>query len=294
MSSRFTKKSFVHLMTARDPTPWTRREQGNDVMRVLLIEPAKSPVTVCGEDLSVFEPLALEYVAAGVSSDHDVRILDQRLDKDVRRALDDFRPDIVGGVTAYTVHVRVAKALCEQIKTWRSTTLTIIGGHHATVAPGDFVSPFIDVIVAGEGVRAFRTIVERFERGQDFTGIPGVAFTRDQTLVMEVRPAAIELDALPFPDRALTAQYRREYFAEYMKPLASIRTSKGCPFPCWRRPIASSAACAPSIETTRRSRAQARDRFRTARSGLDRPNVPPNPGREKQPAGCDGPHHCCA
>jgi len=200
-------------------------------MRILLIEPAKSRVTVGGEDLSIFEPLALEYVAAGVSSDHDVRILDQRLDKDVRRALDDFRPDIVG-ITAYTVHVGVARALCEQVKTWRPTTLTVIGGHHATVAPGDFVSPFIDLIVAGEGVCAFRTIVERFERGRAFAGIPGVAFTRDQKLVMEVRPAAIDLDALPFPDRALTAQYRHEYFAEYMKPLASIRTSKGCPFRC--------------------------------------------------------------
>lgn len=33
-------------------------------MRILLIEPPKSPVTIGGEDLHLFEPLALEYLAA--------------------------------------------------------------------------------------------------------------------------------------------------------------------------------------------------------------------------------------
>ena len=51
-------------------------------MKVLLIEPAKSPLSIGGEDLFIFESLALEYVAAGVAKDHDVRILDMRLDKD--------------------------------------------------------------------------------------------------------------------------------------------------------------------------------------------------------------------
>ena len=47
-------------------------------MKILLIEPAKAPVTLGGEDVSLFEPLALGYLAAGVRKDHDVRILDQR------------------------------------------------------------------------------------------------------------------------------------------------------------------------------------------------------------------------
>lgn len=42
----------------------------------------------------------------------------------------------------------------------------------------------------------------------------------------------VDLDALPLPKRDLTKQYRSSYFSEWMKPLASIRTSKGCPFRC--------------------------------------------------------------
>ena len=42
----------------------------------------------------------------------------------------------------------------------------------------------------------------------------------------------IDLDALPFPRRDLTSAYRNSYFSEWMRPLASIRTSKGCHFRC--------------------------------------------------------------
>jgi len=204
---------------------------GLKTMKILLIQPAKEPVTLGGEDVFLFEPLALEYVAAGVSNRHDVRILDQRLDMDVDRALEDFSPDVVG-ISAYTVHLNVVRSLFEQVKAWRASTLTVVGGHHATVAPQDFLSPFIDLIVVGEGVFAFREIIERFERGADFRGIPGVALAGGKGLVMDTSPKLVDLDALPFPDRTLTARYRREYYSEYMKPLASMRTSKGCPFRC--------------------------------------------------------------
>ena len=53
-------------------------------MKILLIEPAKSPLTIGGEDAFVFESLALEYIAAGVAGDHDVKILDLRLEKNLQ------------------------------------------------------------------------------------------------------------------------------------------------------------------------------------------------------------------
>jgi radical SAM superfamily enzyme YgiQ (UPF0313 family) len=37
-----------------------------------------------------------------------------------------------------------------------------------------------------------------------------------------------DLDELPFPDRSLSARYRKQYFSEWLRPLASIRTSLGC------------------------------------------------------------------
>jgi radical SAM superfamily enzyme YgiQ (UPF0313 family) len=110
--------------------------------------------------------------------------------------------------------------------------LTVVGGHHATVVPEDFVSPYIDLIVMGEGVFAFQEIVARLERGEGFEDIAGVAFAKDGTLVKRQPGRVDDLDVFPFPDRRLTDQYRPNYYSEWMKPLASLRTSKGCPYRC--------------------------------------------------------------
>lgn len=200
-------------------------------MKILLIEPAKAPLTLGGEDVFLYEPLALEYLAAGVSRDHDVQILDMRLDKGLQPVLADFSPDVVG-VTSYTVHVNTVRRLCEEVKQWDPRILTVVGGHHSTVAPGDFVSDWIDLMVLGEGVAVFQEIIARHERGEGFDGIQGIAFTRAGNLVKVPYQAAVDLDASPFPNRAATLAYRSRYFSEWMKPLASMRTSKGCPYRC--------------------------------------------------------------
>lgn len=192
----------------------------------MLIQPPKAPATIGGEDVFIYEPLALEYLAAAVAADHDVRILDLRFPEKLREVLEQYRPDLVG-ITAYTVHVNVAKQLFEEIKTWNPEVLTVVGGHHATVMPRDFVSRSIDLVVVGEGVAPFREIVERLEKREGFERIPGVADGRGNE-----PPIVDDLDAVPFPDRRLTARYRRHYYSEWMKPLASIRTSKGCPYRC--------------------------------------------------------------
>jgi radical SAM superfamily enzyme YgiQ (UPF0313 family) len=200
-------------------------------MKILLIEPAKSPLTIGGDDVFLYEPLALEYLAAGVASDHEVRILDLRLEKSWQDVLTEFQPDVVG-ITAYTVHVNTVRRLFEQIKHWNPEVLAVVGGHHATVMPEDFRSLFIDLIVIGEGVFTFKEIISRLERGRSFDGIPGVAFAQGDRLVKTNGQAAVDLDAFPFPARRLTAKYRKQYYSEWMKPLASIRTSKGCPYRC--------------------------------------------------------------
>ena len=200
-------------------------------MKILLIEPPKSPLSIGGEDLFLYESLALEYVAAGVSQEHEVRILDMRLDKGLQNALEFFKPDIVG-ITSYTVHVNTVRKIVRQVKKWDGQILVVVGGHHATVAPEDFVSSDIDLIVMGEGIFPFRQIVERFRKGRDFSDIPGVACSKGEHPITSVPPEEIELDAMPFPARALTAEYRRHYFSEWMKPIASLRTSKGCPHRC--------------------------------------------------------------
>jgi hypothetical protein len=43
-------------------------------------------------------------------------------------------PDVVG-ITSYTVHVNTVRTHFAQIKEWDTQVLTVVGGHHAMVAP---------------------------------------------------------------------------------------------------------------------------------------------------------------
>jgi hypothetical protein len=52
----------------------------------------------CAEEYDAWSKAATveEYLAAGVAGDHDVRILDMRLDPDLDSLLRDYQPDVVG------------------------------------------------------------------------------------------------------------------------------------------------------------------------------------------------------
>ncbi len=200
-------------------------------MKILLIQPAKAQKTIGGEDIFIYEPLALEYLASGVKDDHDVKILDMRIDKNFESEIQEFRPDVVG-ITAYTVHVNTVKNLFNKIKSIDPDIFTVVGGHHATVVPGDFFIPSIDLVVMGEGVFVFKEIISRLGSKRPFDGIAGIAYLKGKERVMIPPEQVTDLDIFPFPARGLTEKYRKYYFSEWMKPLASIRTSKGCPFKC--------------------------------------------------------------
>ncbi|PWB55907.1 MAG: B12-binding domain-containing radical SAM protein [Candidatus Methanoperedenaceae archaeon] len=200
-------------------------------MKILLIQPAKAQKTIGGEDVFIYEPLALEYLASGVKSDHEVKILDMRIDKDLDSQMEKFRPDVVG-ITAYTVHVNTVKNLFNKIKKINPDIFTVVGGHHATVAPEDFFTPYIDVVVMGEGVLIFREIISTLVSKKPFDGIAGISYLSAGDRVMNPPEPITDLDVFPFPARELTEEYRKYYYSEWMKPLASIRTSKGCPNRC--------------------------------------------------------------
>ena len=200
-------------------------------MKILLVQPPKSDRTIGGEDIHMFEPLSLEYVGAGVVDDHDVRLLDLRLEGDIEGVLDEFQPHVVG-LTALTVHLNVTLDLAATIKARVPDALVVVGGHHATVRPDDFVSPHIDAVVSGEGVVPFREMVARIEAGQSFDDIPGVGVVRDGELALTPPGPHVPLDDLPMPARSLSGRHRGHFHSQWMSPMAAVITSMGCPFRC--------------------------------------------------------------
>jgi len=199
-------------------------------MKVLLIQPPSvDPLT---DQIFLFEPLALEYLGSGLKQDnHEVHLLDARIDSDYEGVFLKFQPDVVG-LTGFTSHINIIKSIATRIKSINPKVLIVVGGHHATVQPVDFNDSHIDAVVIGEGVFALREILSAWERGGEFSAIQGVAIPRTDGMTFSPPRPYTDLNELPLPDRSLTAAYRKHYFSEWFKPLASIRTSLGCTGRC--------------------------------------------------------------
>ncbi len=199
-------------------------------MKVLLIQPRSSNPLM--DQVFLFEPLALEYVGAGLKqAGHEVRLVDARLETDVERVFAEFRPHAVG-LTGFTTHLNIVKDLAASLKSRDPNVLVVAGGHHATVRPDDFAGTAVDVVVIGEGVFTMVELLHAIEHGREARTVRGLALQGPAGLVYsEPRPPS-PLDELPMPDRSLTAAHRGNYFSEWFRPLASVRTSLGCTARC--------------------------------------------------------------
>lgn len=77
------------------------------------------------------EPLALELIAAAVP-EHEVKILDLRIDPTLDSTLASFAPDLVG-VTGYTINVPRMKEICRRVKEFDPHITTVAGGYRTCV-----------------------------------------------------------------------------------------------------------------------------------------------------------------
>jgi radical SAM superfamily enzyme YgiQ (UPF0313 family) len=199
-------------------------------VKIILIQPPScDPLT---DRIFLFEPLALEYLGAGLKQDgHRVELVDARLEPDIEGVCARFQPDLVG-LTGFTSHANIIKGIAARLKASYPELTVVVGGHHATVRPADFNEPMVDVVVIGEGVFTLREIVRALEKGHRLADIRGLAIPCPEGMIhTEPRPYT-DLNLLPLPDRSLTAQHRQRYFSEWFKPLASVRTSLGCTARC--------------------------------------------------------------
>lgn len=200
-------------------------------MRILLIRPRPDPETIGLQSLMICEPLELEYLAAAAGESHQVTICDLILE---RRPLDvllkEHQPELVG-LTAYISHVQVVRDACDVVKRWNPDVLTVVGGVHAEVVPGDFSWPSIDLVVHGDGVATFREIVDGCGRG-----VADVGLLRQRLDGVwsegKSRPPMRAMPELPHPRREATRSYRAGYYYLLHQPCATVKTSLGCPYSC--------------------------------------------------------------
>ena len=201
-------------------------------MRILLVHPECQTQGVGFRLAAMPEPLGLEMVAATVP-DHDVRILDMRVDDRLPYAMEQFSPDLVA-VTALTTEVYAAQNVLHAVKEYSREIFTVVGGHHASLLPEDFSLPDVDAICIGEGEMVFPQLVEALADRRGLSTVPNLIWRdRDGQFVRnKLLDTKLDMDALPLPRRDLTEAYRQDYFFLFDKPDTSVVTGRGCPYKC--------------------------------------------------------------
>jgi radical SAM superfamily enzyme YgiQ (UPF0313 family) len=199
-------------------------------MRVLLVQPPHCPNNFVRKS-AVIEPLALEILASTIPH-HDVKIFDMRLDNiRLSEEIESFRPDVVGAGCVTAGYYECIKVL-KETKLLNPKVITVVGGHHPSVMPQDFVKDFIDFVVIGEGEKTFPELIDSLELNRDISAVKGVAIPRDGNLLYTEERPLIDLDEMPIPNRKLTLKYRHRYFRGTWRPIANTIGSRGCSFRC--------------------------------------------------------------
>lgn len=209
-------------------------------MRILLVQPTPFENGRIGLENALWlsEPAALTSLAAVLEDEHEVRILDLRLEAPdaLPLVLDEFRPDFVGA-TAMTTDAYQAQAVSYCAKAiLGENVFTILGGHHPTLCPEEHDLDHVDAVCIGEGEETILQLVEHLEEGgarDQLDHIAGLYFRRDAKRVRTPdRAQSRDLDSFPAPARHLLGDYRKHYFFGSGMPMASIQTSRGCAFEC--------------------------------------------------------------
>jgi len=177
------------------------------------------------------EPVGLYYLAGVLNSNGiSAGIMDFNVELPTRSGFREhlrrLRPRVVG-VTSYTFNFSVAQKIIEETKRAEPGVVTVMGGVHASALPQEVLrdTPALDLVVVGEGEYTFLELCRRVLDGESVDHVEGLALRRDGGVTVNPPRAFIgDLDELPFPNRELLP------FGRY--PVASVQTSRGCPYNC--------------------------------------------------------------
>ena len=157
-----------------------------------------------------FALLGLGYLAAVLEKNNyqvdviDCQVLNLSFDE-CRSELSRRKPDIVGmtgGTLMYKSALKIAKIAKEALP----NCVTLIGGPHVTFWDDKALQecPELDIVVRREGEYTLLELVQRIEKGEDYSDVVGTTCRKNGQIVRNPdRPYIEDLDALPFPARHL-------------------------------------------------------------------------------------------
>lgn len=200
------------------------------VLRVALINPPVIAVNEDWYDVPKWGRVGLAYLAAYLRQHpgYDIRIIDAKFERltfeQVLVRVREFQPHVTG-FTAFTNEIKPAAYQASVIKEALPSTVTVVGGVHASALPEQTLREFpaFDFVVVGEGEVTFHEFCDAIRAGQEVRGIAGLAYREGGSVyVGPTRERILDQDSIPFPAWDLLPR-SDEYWVQSMR---------GCPFKC--------------------------------------------------------------
>ena len=207
-----------------------------------------------------FPPLGLAYIASGLEQDnHKVRIVDcfgeglhsrsyskdyvriGLANREILERIGQFSPDIIGISNNFTLFSEDAMSVARVIKERYRNIPVIMGGAHASMAYNRIISsPYVDMVVRGEGEYVMREIVTCMMLKVRKDRIRGLVWKDEDgsVLINELNDPIGDLDNLPSPayhllDMRLYIHQKTNNFAYCKKyPVGHMIASRGCLYNC--------------------------------------------------------------
>lgn len=208
-------------------------------MKILLVSP---PFEVEWRDPVINHnshyPLGIAYLHSYLESKgHEVDSLGLNsytyadADAIVEEKLQTFKPHVVG-LNMLTSNRVSCFAMIEHIQNNYPDIRIVIGGIHASDMYEQIVQKYPEIVaVIGEGEIVLSNLLAAFEAGTALSDVKGIAYAVSSAdsgrPIVKVTPRETlieDLDILPFP--------KHELFFHGGRTVASILTSRGCPFQC--------------------------------------------------------------
>ena len=174
-----------------------------------------------------FEPLGVLYVLSAIrSAGYDVKMIGQDFDE-AHKTLEEWKPEFVGyGV--YTGYHKPQIEMNLKLKK-RHNFISVFGGPHPTFFPEMIEEDGVDAICRGEGEEAVVELINRIDKGEDYTKTHNFWIKKDGEIFRNpVRPLQTDISKIAHPARDLLYQ-----FPEVRKnKIRVVVTARGCPYSC--------------------------------------------------------------
>ena len=174
--------------------------------------------------------LAIRYLKAYAQPQYDVELAEFTIKDPIINIVTDLikrKPDIIG-FSCYIWNIEETIKVIDTIKKINPQIVIMVGGPEVSYDVHEWMSTVkgFDFIVVGEGEETFKSLLNELKGNREFDKIPGIAYRRNDEVIITHPLHKLELRELPSPYRF------KEDLPHLSKRVTYIETSRGCPFSC--------------------------------------------------------------